>query len=171
MPSYPGAVHAFTPKQNTVDIIDASHPNTLQDEVAALQQFLGTFPHVSTTPSANGTFTAVSTTFASLAARLANIETGIVADTHTQYLHLAGGDTMVGATDATVVHRIRARATQTGALLRVESNDTTTAYLQVTTGGVSMAGTVTIGGSAVLTAANAANNTRHRAFALMTMGA
>jgi len=155
--SYPGSVRSFTTKQNVVDLIDASHPNVLQDEVAAIQTIVGINPHVSTAPSPAGTFITVSTTFASLAARIANIETGVVADSHTQYLHLSGGDTMQGSTDSTIVHRIRARAGQTGALVRVESNDQATAYFQVTTGGVA-ASALTVAGSPVLTQANAPSN-------------
>lgn len=170
MAVYPGSVKVFTTKANVVDLIDASHPNVLQDEVAAIQTTLGVMPHLSTTPNPAGTFTATSTTFASLAARLANIETGIVADSHTQYLHLAGGDVMQGSAAGTIVQRIRARSDQSGALLRVESNDTNTAYLQVTTGGVAMS-SATVGGSSVLTVANATTTVRHKGFALMLMGA
>jgi hypothetical protein len=84
--SYPGSVKVFTSKTNVTDVIDASHPNTLQEEVLAIESVLGVNPNVSTTPSSVGSFSASSQTFSTVGARLANIETGIVADTHTQYL-------------------------------------------------------------------------------------
>lgn len=155
MPSYPASVRVFTTKANAVDIIDASHPNSLQDEVASIQTTVGANPHISTAPNPAGTFTSVSTTFATVAARLANIETGIVADVHNQYLHIAGGDTMSGSAAGVIVHRVRARSDQTGALVRVESFDQATAYFQVTTGGVAMTA-ATVAGSPVLTSATGA---------------
>lgn len=84
--SYPTSVAVFTTKQNVVDIIDASHPNSVQDEVVAIEAALGINPNLSTTPSPSGTFVASSTSFASVSARIANIETGVVADSHTQYI-------------------------------------------------------------------------------------
>lgn len=84
--SYPGSIKVFSSKTNITDVIDASHPNSLQEEVLAIESVLGVNPNVSTTPSPVGTFNATSQTFANLGARLSNIETGIVADTHTQYI-------------------------------------------------------------------------------------
>jgi hypothetical protein len=84
--SYPSSVKVFTTKANTTDVIDASHPNSVQDEVVAIENIIGTSPNVSTTPSTSGTFNATSNSFADLNARLANIETGIVSDAHIQYI-------------------------------------------------------------------------------------
>jgi hypothetical protein len=86
---YPSNLAAFTTHNDVTDIIYASHPNTIQDEVFAVENVLGTSPQLSTTPSPSGTFQATSTAFSTVGARLANIETGIVADTHTQYLRKA----------------------------------------------------------------------------------
>ena len=83
---YPGTIKTFTTKVNVADIVDASDPNTLQDEVVAIEATLGVNPSTSTTPSPTGSFNATSNSFASVSARLANIETGVVADTHSQYL-------------------------------------------------------------------------------------
>lgn len=86
MATYPSQLKTFQNKSNTTDIIDASHPNTIQDELAAVQSTLGTVPYRSTTPSPSGTFNATAFDFDTVKARLANIETGIVTDTHSQYI-------------------------------------------------------------------------------------
>ena len=86
--SYPSSIRVFTTKTNVTDVVDASHPNSVQEEVVAIQSTLGASPQVSTAPSPSGTFTATSTSFSSLAARLANIETGVVSDAHSQYILL-----------------------------------------------------------------------------------
>lgn len=87
--SYPSTVKTFNTKVNLTDIVDASHPNTVQDEVVAIETILGVNPQVSTTPNPATGFTAASTAYATLAARLANIENGIVGDSHTQYPKLS----------------------------------------------------------------------------------
>jgi hypothetical protein len=107
--TYPASIRAFTTKVNIVDIIDETDANYLQEEVVAIESILGVTPSLSTTPSASGTFNATSTTFATVSARLANIETGIVADTHTQYVKrdtlTTKGDLYV-ATAASTIARI-----------------------------------------------------------------
>lgn len=88
--SYPSSIRVFTTKTNVTDVVDASHPNSVQEEVVAIQSTLGASPQVSTAPSPSGTFTSTSTSFSSVNARLANIETGIVADSHSQYIRKTG---------------------------------------------------------------------------------
>ena len=85
MPSYPTSLAVFTPHVNITEIIDASHPNNLQYEVLAIEAAIGVEPRQSTAPSPSGTFNATSTLYSTLKDRLANIETGIVSDAHTQY--------------------------------------------------------------------------------------
>lgn len=102
MATYPSQLKTFQNKSNTTDIIDASHPNTIQDELAAVQSTLGTTPYRSTTPSPNGTFIATATDFDNVKLRLANIETGIVTDTHAQYIRkTADGSNTVTPVNAT----------------------------------------------------------------------
>ena len=84
--SYPTTVKTFNTKVNLTDIVDASHPNSVQEEVVAIETILGISPNVSTTPNPATGFAATSAAYASLAARLANIENGIVGDSHNQYL-------------------------------------------------------------------------------------
>ena len=84
--SYPSSVRVFTTKQNVVDTVDASHPNSLQEEIVAVESTLGLNPGTSTTPNPSDTFNGASNAFATVSARIANVETGVVADSHTQYV-------------------------------------------------------------------------------------
>lgn len=104
--SYPASIRSFTTKVDVADIIYASHPNALQEEVVAIESILGVTPSLSTSPSPSGTFNATATTFATVSARLANIETGIVADTHTQYVNKTNGTVTTASTSSGVVRNI-----------------------------------------------------------------
>jgi len=84
--SYPGSVKVFTTKSNVTDTVDASHPNSVQEEVVAIETILGASPNQSSAANSSGTFNAASTAFGTVTARIANIETGVVADSHTQYI-------------------------------------------------------------------------------------
>ena len=42
---YPTSLVNFTTKQNKVDVVDASHVNRVQEEIVALQTYIGTNPH------------------------------------------------------------------------------------------------------------------------------
>jgi hypothetical protein len=81
----------------------------LQEEVVAIESILGITPSLSTTPNSGGTFNATTTSFATVSARIANIETGIVADTHTQYVKkdtLTTKGDLYAATAASTIARI-----------------------------------------------------------------
>ena len=113
--TYPASVRSFTTKLDVTDIVYAAHPNDLQDEVVAIESILGVTPSLSTTPNAGGTFTATATTFTSVSARLANIETGIVADVHTQYVNKTNGAVTTASTSSAVVRNIHvSTSTPTG---------------------------------------------------------
>lgn len=84
--SYPSQVRVFTTKQNVIDTVDAAHPNSLQEEVVAIENTIGLNPATSTTPNPSSTFNAASNNFGTVTSRLANIEVGVVADSHTQYV-------------------------------------------------------------------------------------
>lgn len=114
--SYPGAVRPFINKTNVVDIIDASHPNSLQEEVVAIESTIGLNPALSTAPLSSGTFVTTATQYATLVQRLANIETGIVADTHTQYLKKTGNETVVNGVSTNVAVTIKGASGQTANL-------------------------------------------------------
>jgi hypothetical protein len=134
---YPGTIKTFTTKVNVADIVDASDPNTLQDEVVSIEATLGVNPSTSTTPSPTGSFNATSNSFASVSARLANIETGVVADTHSQYLRKSA-DTLNIITPALATNKglvIKAVASQS-ANLQEWQNSSGTAVSYVDPSGV-----------------------------------
>lgn len=92
---YPSGIKSFgAPVVDATDVVYAAHINDLRDEVAAIESELGTGLKSSTW---TGAFSQAAS-HANLAARLTNIERGIVttSDVHTQYVKKAG-DTMSGA--------------------------------------------------------------------------
>lgn len=72
--SYPTALKSFTTKVDVTDTNFAAHVNDLQNEVVALETYLGTDPHISA---------ALSTTYATVDARLEYIETNFSTTAHT----------------------------------------------------------------------------------------
>ena len=102
---YPSTQKVFTPKTNIQDTVEASHVNTIQEELAAVQSTLGALPQVSTSFSPTG-FDATSRTYDTVAARLNNIEKGITADSHVQYIRkspsVSSGDNLVSPASASV---------------------------------------------------------------------
>jgi hypothetical protein len=122
--SYPSSIRVFTTKVNVTDVVDASHPNSVQEEVVAIQSTLGASPQISTAPSSGGSFTATSTTFGSVNARLANIETGIVSDAHSQYLRKAGdtGNIITAGAATTKGLVVKGAASQSANLLEFQNS-------------------------------------------------
>lgn len=92
---FPNAVRIYTAKSDLVDTVLAEHVNLLQEEVSAVETTLGTGL---LTSSWTGTFSQ-SSTYASLTARLTNIEAGISANSSGK-LSLTGG-TLTGALTGT----------------------------------------------------------------------
>ena len=72
---YPGSVKTFTAKVDFADTVLAEHVNTLQDEVNAIEATLGTY--VKTGSGWIGSFDQVTTNWATLKDRIANIEYGL----------------------------------------------------------------------------------------------
>lgn len=72
---YPGAVKSFTTKVDFTDTVLAEHVNTLQEEVAALQAYIGTYINIGS--GWVGEFDQITTDWDSLKDRLANIEYGL----------------------------------------------------------------------------------------------
>lgn len=93
--SFPNSIKNFgDPEQNSIDIVDADHVNEIRDEVAAIEDTLGTGLKASTF---TGTFSQT-TSWSNLSNRLINIERGLVStsDIHPQYVKKAG-DTLSGS--------------------------------------------------------------------------
>ena len=72
---YPTAVKTFTTKVDFTDTILAAHVNDLQDEVGAIESNLGT--NIKTGSGWVGSFDQVTSNWASLKERIANIEYGL----------------------------------------------------------------------------------------------
>lgn len=94
MATYPASIASFSTKVNLTTIVDAGDPNSIQAEVVATETTLGTNPHVGVTQNP-ATYVASNRTFSDVSTRIANVEHGLVADTHTQYVHKSGGDSIV----------------------------------------------------------------------------
>jgi hypothetical protein len=125
--AYPAGIASFINKVNVTDIIDASHPNSLQDEVVATQITLGTEPNRSTSPSSSGTFNATSNLFSTVGARLNNLEVGVVSDAHTQYLRKAGDTANVITIGASTTKGlvVRGASSQSANLLEFQNSSST----------------------------------------------
>lgn len=114
--SYPSSIRSFSTKRNILDVVDAADPNGIQEELVAVEVAIGVSPNISTSPLNTGTFSATSTIFSNLTARLANIETGIVSDSHTQYIRRTGNEVIVNATPTNVVFSVKGAALQSANL-------------------------------------------------------
>jgi hypothetical protein len=116
MATYPGSVISFTTKVNNTDIVDASHVNALQLEMIAVQTYVGVDPNIASIGTSGGggagAWQNTATTYASLAARLNNIEAGVIGDAHTQYMKRAGGETITSATSSTKGLIVKGAASQ-----------------------------------------------------------
>jgi hypothetical protein len=121
---YPSGTKPFQNKTDYTQIIVAEHINSLQDEVMAIQNYVGSMPHVSA--GYVGTFDDVTTTFSSLASRVANIEKGIKGDVHNQYMHFTGGETIQSSNSTIVGLNIQGFTSQTADLLRFKNASGTT---------------------------------------------
>lgn len=114
--SYPLAVRPFSTKTNILDVIDAADPNSLQEEVVAIETVIGINPALSTAPLDATGYVRTSTQYGTLVQRLANIENGVVGDSHTQYVKKVGNDTITNALPANVAFTIKGASGQTANL-------------------------------------------------------
>ena len=117
--SYPNQVVNFgLDKINNVDLIQAADPNTLRAEVVAIETTLGASPSLSTAASSSGSWYNDGRDFGTVIARLSNIEIGVVADVHTQYVKVVGGSTITPASGSTVGLTISATTSQSADLVQ-----------------------------------------------------
>jgi hypothetical protein len=123
MAVYPEGVKSFTNKEDFTDLVLAEHINSLQNEVTAIQATLGTLPQV--TSGYTGTFDESTVSFATLKARIQNIERGIKGDVHTQYFKYTGG-TIQPANAATVPLTVQGFTSQSSDLLQFKNSGGTT---------------------------------------------
>jgi hypothetical protein len=134
MANYPNSPITFTTKVDGTTVVQASDPNLIQNEVIAIGTALGLNPFTSTTPNPSASFNALSNQFTDLNARLANIEIGIVADSHTQYIKKAGGETITSSASSVKGLVIKGAASQS-ANLQEWQNSAGTAVAYVTPAG------------------------------------
>lgn len=139
--SYPLAVRPFSTKTNILDVIDAADPNSLQEEVVAIETVLGINPALSTAPLDGTGFVRTSTQYGSVVQRLANIENGIVGDSHAQYLKKSGNDTITNAIAANIAITVKGASGQT-ANLQEWRTSTNTVVASVNNAGVVRAASV-----------------------------
>lgn len=127
--SYPTSVRAFTSKVDVIDVIQAADPNSLQEEVVAIESAIGTSPATATAATASG-WANTATDYVTLTARLANIEKGIVADSHTQYVKNTGGSTINNSSSSIVGLTVKGASGQTARLQEWQnSSGTVLAYI------------------------------------------
>lgn len=145
--SYPTNIVNFGPdKVNSVDLIQAADPNTLRAEVVAIETVIGADPSLSTAASSNSSWYNDGRDFSTIIARLANIEIGVVADTHTQYVKNAGGSTITPSSITTVGLTIEAASGQTADLMQWQ-NSTGTVVTRIGPDGTLYANGAQVGGT------------------------
>ena len=123
MAVFPEGVKSFTNKEDFTDLVLAEHINSLQNEVTAIQATIGTLPQV--TSGYTGAFDESTVSFATLKARIQNIERGIKGDVHTQYFKYTGG-TIQPANAATVPLTVQGFTSQSSDLLQFKNSGGTT---------------------------------------------
>jgi len=131
--SYPGSVKTtFTTHVNVTEVIDASHPNSIQDEVVAIETAVGVSPSISTAPTSSTSWYNDGRDYGTLSSRVANIEAGHLNDTHSQYLRKSGdtGNVITPAATTTKGLVIKAASGQTANLQEWQnSSGTAVSYI------------------------------------------
>lgn len=122
--SFPSGVRPFENKVDFTQIIFAEHVNSVQEEIVAIESYIGVNPHVSS--GYVGAFDSDTVTFSTLSARIANIEKGIKGDVHNQYMHFTGGETIQPSNSTVVGLNLQGFSNQTADLLRFKNAAGTT---------------------------------------------
>lgn len=123
--SYPSSQVNFGPdKVNSVDLIQAADPNTLRAEVVAIESSIGLSPSVSTSASSTSSWYNDGRDYSTLTGRLSNIEIGVVADTHTQYIRKTSdsGNIITAGSSTSVPLVIKGAASQSAALIQFKDS-------------------------------------------------
>jgi len=123
--SYPASVKSFTTKVDFTDTVLAEHVNSLQNEVTALQENLGTF--IKTGSGWVGSFDLITTSWNTLKDRLANMEYGIK-DVYDDYTAKSGGSTITPSGTSVVGLNIKAATGQTANLFEVRNSSNTVVF-------------------------------------------
>jgi len=135
MASYPSAVASFSTKVDGVTTVIAADPNLIQDEVVAIENILGTNPHQSTLASVGSYVSSpTSTTFGSVTARIANIESGLVtalSTTSTNGSALTALTTRVGTAETNITS-LTSRMTAAETVNTTQTSNISTANTNIT---------------------------------------
>lgn len=124
MATYPAAVKSFTTRQDNIDVVAAGDMNQAYDEIGAVQSTLGVTPATSASSMSGGWDSTTGKDWATVKARLDNIEKGVAGDSHASiYVHQSGGDT-VQASGAVVPLTLRASASSPKILQLQDSGGT-----------------------------------------------
>jgi len=108
MATYPTAVKSFTSRADNVDWVDASDINVAYDEIVAVEATLGVTPAKSVSNLATPWNGATNYNWATVKARLDNIELGVAGDAHASlYVHQGGGDTVQTSSTSVVPLTVR----------------------------------------------------------------
>jgi hypothetical protein len=117
--SYPSAVKSFTTKVDFTDTVLAEHVNSLQEEVIALQENLGT--SIKTGSGWVGVFDVSTTNWDTLKDRLANIEYGLK-DVYDDYVSDVGGSVIIPSAIGVKGLVIKATSGQTANLFEAQNS-------------------------------------------------
>lgn len=113
MADYPGTLPSFSTKIDYVDVIFADHVNKLQDEMAAVTSTLGS--GILTSSGWSGAFSQATSTYATVKARLNNIEYGLD-KAYNNRISTDGGSTVTSSAVGVIGLKFTAIASQTANL-------------------------------------------------------
>jgi hypothetical protein len=131
---YPANTMVFDYRTNVTDLIQAQDVNVLYDEVSAVGSTLGLNPNVSATWGSSS-FSTGTTSWASVAARLQNIEHGVYTGVNGR-VHTGGGSTITPATTSTVGLVIKATSSQSANLFESQTSGSSTAVTKIDKDGI-----------------------------------
>lgn len=117
--AYPSSVKSFTTKVDFTDTVLAEHVNSLQEEVNALQNNIGTL--IKTGSGWVGSVDFITTNWSNLKDRLANIEYGLK-DVYDEYVSNIGGSVITSSAIGVKSLVVRARASQTANLVEFQTS-------------------------------------------------
>ena len=117
--AYPSSVKSFTTKVDFTDTVLAEHVNSLQEEVNALQNNIGTL--IKTGSGWVGSVDFITTNWSNLKDRLANIEYGLK-DVYDEYVSNVGGSVITSSAIGVKSLVVRARASQTANLVEFQTS-------------------------------------------------
>lgn len=120
--AYPSSVKSFTTKVDFTDTVLAEHVNSLQEEVNALQNNIGTL--IKTGSGWVGSVDFITTNWNNLKDRLANIEYGLK-DVYDEYVSNVGGSVITSSAIGVKSLVVRARASQTANLVEFQTSAST----------------------------------------------